>query len=121
MSTLQICVGASNTSMVRKVMPFIRRVSGRNSVEKGTEKYLYARDKKLTDYFSFTIQQFEGDPSARLSPVVFCNDVNRLINDVCDMRMHPACVLRFLLARNFTYLRFNHVRKMHIIFKNNMN
>ena len=58
MSSMQLQLGASNNCMVRKVMPFIRKVmKNRTAVEPNTTEQLRARDQKLSDYFSviFTV------------------------------------------------------------------
>ena len=50
-SMLQTSIGASNTSMVQKIMPTIRRIFGKKSVQAYTKQYLEERDKCLEDFF----------------------------------------------------------------------
>ena len=80
MSSLQMVMGASNKQMKCEIIPFIRSVMGRPSVEAKTETFLQNRDKHLEDFFEHTIDFDDGFKS-----VVYCNNVPALIEHVCNV------------------------------------
>lgn len=85
-SNMQINLGASNSSMIKKIIPTIRNAFGRESVEKNTDEYLYARDKQLDDLFSLTYLEFEGNQTSSRSPVVYCHDLGTLVDRILEAR-----------------------------------
>ena len=82
MSSLQVVMGASNKQMKCEIIPFIRSVMGRSSVERKTETFLQNRDKHLEDFFKHTTIDFDDG----LKPVVYCNNVPALVEHVCNVR-----------------------------------
>lgn len=89
LSDLQISLGASNVTMNRKIMPFIRNALGRSSVAPETDVYLKNRDKELEPFFSVCQLDFEETESSKTivnHPVVYCNDLKGLIDYISTAR-----------------------------------
>lgn len=88
LNLLQVAVGASNTTMKCKIVPFFREVFGKTSVEPYAEQFLQKRDKLFEEYFTVTDICFEDSSSKELikKPVVYCTNVEEVIYYVCRER-----------------------------------
>ena len=82
LSGLQLSLGASNYAMVHKVMPFLRDILGKQSVSSYTDTYFRQRDNELSNLFSIKTETFDNEPK----PIVFCNDIALLIQNICSKR-----------------------------------
>ena len=82
----------SNTKMKRQVIPFLRDVSGRKNVESFSDTYLQERDSALSEYFLIHLHKApsheENTENSGFDcvPIIYCNDVNRLLRHVCSKR-----------------------------------
>jgi hypothetical protein len=89
---LQNVLSASNNDMKRKIIPFVRSMFGRTSVESFIGEQLQRRDKTCAEYFDCLIHDFEctstnkGVDATASCTVVYCNDVVGLIDLVCEKR-----------------------------------
>ena len=102
MNQLQISTNLSNTSMRRIIIPFLRSKSGRRSIESGSAKSLQERDSNLGDLFSVQSVVFETGPAnshseCTLPIIVYCNDVERLVEKITSCREYDDCseIVRF--------------------------
>jgi hypothetical protein len=87
LGSLQTSLGASNTTMKRKLIPFIRNIAGKRAVEASSEKYFQCRDKSLEDFFTLSLIEFESNSeNCSSTPFVYCNDVDNFINHICAER-----------------------------------
>jgi len=88
LNTLQLSLSTSNTNMKNKIIPFLRTVLGRKSVEQGCEIQFQKRDSRLEQFFSFTELDFQVSSTNELMPhpIIYCNDVEGLIASTCSAR-----------------------------------
>ena len=82
LSMLQTSLGVSNVAMIRKVVPFLRKMHGKRAVENFMDKKLQARDSVLADFFSTILLQSEEGPI----PLIYCNNVAGLVTHVIEFR-----------------------------------
>jgi len=87
-SSLQLSLGASNRSIERKVLPFIRRITqNRYSVQSNTTQFLQDRDQQLSNYFAVAQLKLEsGNDAKEFREVVYCTDVEELIHYISSKR-----------------------------------
>ena len=83
LNDLQISLGASNVAMKSIICPFIRKTTGRYSVEGNCQQYFIDRDNQLSDFF--TSSEITVDDDSKL-PVVFCKDVILFIDHIIQAR-----------------------------------
>ena len=91
-SNLQCVMSASNNEMKRKIVPFVRNVFGRKSVDSDIATKLHMRDEDCVDFFDSMVHDFEciirseGDECVETQPLVYCKDIAGLIDFICDRR-----------------------------------
>jgi len=91
-SNLQCVLSASNNDIKRKIVPFVRNVFGRNSVDSNVTSKLQMRDKDCKDFFESVSHDFEcitrseNDECVESQPLVYCKDIAGLIDFICDRR-----------------------------------
>lgn len=88
---LQTATSSSNNEIRRKFVPFIRNIFGRKSVESHVGLKLPDRDRDCVDYFDCIPCNFECTPtedgdSNNTSNLVYCTDVEGLIDLICERR-----------------------------------
>lgn len=87
LSNLQSVLSASNNEMKRKIIPFIRTVFGKHSVRSFVSVQLSQRDHCLEKFFGKVNHEFESsDDQCINSPLIYCSDINGLVEFLCQKR-----------------------------------